>query len=182
MVPSRVIEFHVWEDAFSSNFDSFLFSSRDFIIDENDLNSFTIFLKTMVTFTLFNKNLFVWKLSFLKKKRQCGDFQTKYSREDQFRLSIRWYTCYRRVSDPSFRLYPRSIRQPQSKSSPPAGNSRHRSFLGERQTSASKGGLIEIQQNWDCNFDLRPNKCVPTYKFNLLQSGDDAQSPGVNYR
>jgi len=45
-----------------------------------------------------------------------------------------------------------------------------------------QGGLIEIRQNWQCNFDLDPNKCVPTYEFSLLQSGDDAQSPGINYR
>ncbi|CAF4202237.1 unnamed protein product [Rotaria sp. Silwood2] len=44
------------------------------------------------------------------------------------------------------------------------------------------GGLIEIRQDWTCNFDRSPKKCVPTYEFSLLQSGDDKLSPGINYR
>lgn len=47
-----------------------------------------------------------------------------------------------------------------------------------------KGGLIEIQQNWKCNFDYATEKkeCFPTFTFNLLQSGSDQLSPGINYR
>jgi hypothetical protein len=47
-----------------------------------------------------------------------------------------------------------------------------------------EGGLIEIQQNWNCNFDLAKQKkdCFPTLAFHLLQSGNDQQSPGINYR
>ncbi|CAF3436226.1 unnamed protein product, partial [Rotaria sp. Silwood2] len=39
-----------------------------------------------------------------------------------------------------------------------------------------------IRQDWTCNFDRSPKKCVPTYEFSLLQSGDDKLSPGINYR
>jgi len=42
--------------------------------------------------------------------------------------------------------------------------------------------LIEIRQDWTCNFDANPKQCIPTYDFSLLQSGDDKQSPGINYR
>ncbi|CAF1592505.1 unnamed protein product, partial [Adineta steineri] len=45
-----------------------------------------------------------------------------------------------------------------------------------------EGGLIEIRQDWICNFDINPKKCTPKYDFSLLQSGDDKQSPGINYR
>ncbi|CAF1277977.1 unnamed protein product [Adineta steineri] len=45
-----------------------------------------------------------------------------------------------------------------------------------------EGGLIEIRQDWICNFDVNPKKCTPKYDFSLLQSGDDKQSPGINYR
>jgi hypothetical protein len=45
-----------------------------------------------------------------------------------------------------------------------------------------QGGLIEIRQDWTCNFDFDISACFPTYKFSLLQSGDDKQSPGINYR
>jgi hypothetical protein len=47
-----------------------------------------------------------------------------------------------------------------------------------------EGGLIEIQQNWNCNFDFAKQKkeCFPSFTFNLLQSGSDELSPGINYR
>ena len=47
-----------------------------------------------------------------------------------------------------------------------------------------QGGLIEIQQNWHCNFDIakEEKECFPTFVFNLLQSGSDKLSPGINYR
>jgi hypothetical protein len=47
-----------------------------------------------------------------------------------------------------------------------------------------KGGLIEIQQKWKCNFDFseEEKQCFPTFTFNLLQSGSDKLSPGINYR
>ncbi|CAF3830546.1 unnamed protein product, partial [Adineta steineri] len=47
-----------------------------------------------------------------------------------------------------------------------------------------QGGLIEIQQKWKCNFDSDSEKkeCFPTFYFNLLQSGSDELSPGINYR
>lgn len=44
------------------------------------------------------------------------------------------------------------------------------------------GGLVEIRQLWDCNFDYNHEKCFPEYSFNILQSGDDRNSPGINYR
>ncbi|CAF4169554.1 unnamed protein product, partial [Rotaria sordida] len=48
----------------------------------------------------------------------------------------------------------------------------------------SIGGLIQIEQIWECNFDynVKNQECFPIYKFNLLQSGDDKLSPGVNFR
>ncbi|CAF1457331.1 unnamed protein product [Rotaria sordida] len=48
----------------------------------------------------------------------------------------------------------------------------------------NQGGLIQIEQIWECNFDynVKNQECFPIYKFNLLQSGDDKLSPGVNFR
>ena len=34
-------------------------SSRDYIINEDDLRTFTVYIKTLVTFTLLKRNLFV---------------------------------------------------------------------------------------------------------------------------
>ncbi len=45
-----------------------------------------------------------------------------------------------------------------------------------------QGGLIEIRQDWTCNFDFSQDSCYPTLEFDLLQSGNDQPSPGVNYR
>ena len=45
-----------------------------------------------------------------------------------------------------------------------------------------QGGLIEIRQDWTCNFDFDKNRCFPQLSFSVLQSGDDKQSPGINYR
>ncbi|CAF1495836.1 unnamed protein product [Adineta steineri] len=47
-----------------------------------------------------------------------------------------------------------------------------------------QGGLIEIRQNWNCNFDSYKDRtdCFPVYDFDLLQKGDDKLSPGINYR
>ncbi|CAF1159056.1 unnamed protein product [Adineta ricciae] len=45
-----------------------------------------------------------------------------------------------------------------------------------------EGGVIEIEQQWECNFDYDKRLCYPRYLFHLLQSGDDKQSPGINYR
>jgi hypothetical protein len=51
-------------------------------------------------------------------------------------------------------------------------------------SNSSQGGLIEIQQDWQCNFDFDNERkdCFPSYTFKLLQSGDDRLSPGINYR
>jgi cation transporter protein len=45
-----------------------------------------------------------------------------------------------------------------------------------------EGGLIEIRQDWTCDFDYSTNRCYPELTFNILQSGDDQDSPGINYR
>ncbi len=47
-----------------------------------------------------------------------------------------------------------------------------------------QGGLIEIEQDWRCNFDYSEERkeCFPSYTFKMLQSGDDPLSPGINYR
>ncbi|CAF1358833.1 unnamed protein product [Didymodactylos carnosus] len=45
-----------------------------------------------------------------------------------------------------------------------------------------EGGLIEIEQIWSCNFDFNADSCYPEYNFRLLQSGEEKNSPGLNYR
>lgn len=45
-----------------------------------------------------------------------------------------------------------------------------------------KGGLIQIRQEWICDFDRNPNHCTPAYQFSVLQNGDDEKSAGINYR
>ncbi|CAF1371650.1 unnamed protein product [Rotaria sordida] len=53
-----------------------------------------------------------------------------------------------------------------------------------RKALYNQGGLIQIEQTWKCNFDssVENQGCFPTYTFDLLQSGDDKLSPGVNFR
>jgi cation transporter protein len=122
-----------------------LSASKDYVIDKKDLESFTIFLKTMVTFTLFKKNLRNIQENVNFSCRFDGTVHT----EDCPIISLGY-------------------------------------ILNQLETNRTAllldGGLIEIRQDWTCNFDRNPKKCVPTYEFSLLQSGDDRQSPGINYR
>ncbi|CAF0812971.1 unnamed protein product [Didymodactylos carnosus] len=45
-----------------------------------------------------------------------------------------------------------------------------------------QGGLIEIGQVWNCNFDFNEQNCFPTYEFRLLDSAPKQLSPGINFR
>ncbi|CAF3440095.1 unnamed protein product [Rotaria socialis] len=122
-----------------------LSASMDYIMDGDDLENFTIFLKTMVTFTLFKKNL--------------------RNIQDNTDFSCRFDGTPRTADCPIIRVgY----------------------ILDQLNTNKTAlllaGGLIEIRQDWTCNFDRHPKRCIPKYEFSLLQSGDDKQSPGINYR
>ncbi|CAF2688830.1 unnamed protein product [Rotaria sp. Silwood2] len=122
-----------------------LSSSIDYTMDRQDLENFTVFLKTMVTFTLFKKNL--------------RNIQENTNFSCRFDGTVHTADC------PIIRVgY----------------------ILDQLTTNRTAllydGGLIEIRQDWTCNFDRSPKKCVPTYEFSLLQSGDDKLSPGINYR
>ncbi|UJR37581.1 hypothetical protein I4U23_030280 [Adineta vaga] len=121
-----------------------LTNSVEYIADMNDIQNFTVYLKTMVTFTLFNINM--------RNVRDDTNFSCRYNKETDSRCPII------RIGD----------------------------ILNSLNTSQTallhEGGLIEIRQDWTCNFDFHHDKCYPTLTFSLLQSGDDKQSPGVNYR
>ncbi|CAF3453675.1 unnamed protein product [Rotaria sp. Silwood1] len=122
-----------------------LSESIDYMMNSTDLENFTIFLKTMVTFTLFKRNL--------RNIQETTNF------------SCRFDGTAHTADCPIIRLgY----------------------ILDQLNTNKTAllldGGLIEIRQDWTCNFDRNPKKCTPTYEFSVLQSGDDKQSPGINYR
>ncbi|UJR08640.1 hypothetical protein I4U23_012899 [Adineta vaga] len=119
--------------------------SIDYVINENDLREFTVFLKTMISFTLFKKNL--------RNIQSDIDFKCRYNG------SAANADC------PIF-LLGYILDQ----------------FDTNKTALLLEGGLIEIRQDWTCNFDLHPNTCNPKYEFSLLQSGDVKQSPGINYR
>ncbi|CAF1510198.1 unnamed protein product, partial [Rotaria sp. Silwood1] len=121
-----------------------LSKSTEFIIDSNAVENFTVYLKTLVTFTLFNIN-------------------SRNVRHDTN------FTCrYHKVKDPRCPIF------------------RIGDILDSLNTDKAallrEGGLIEIRQDWTCNFDFDKEHCFPKVKFNVLQSGDDKQSPGINYR
>jgi len=121
-----------------------LADSTEYIMNSNDVENFTVYLKTMVTFGLF-------KIS-LRNVRNDTNFSCRYHRTNDP------YCPIFRIGD----IFP------------------------ELHTNKSalfhEGGLIEIRQDWTCDFDYNANRCYPTMEFNVLQSGDDKQSPGVNYR
>ncbi|CAF3898595.1 unnamed protein product [Adineta steineri] len=122
-----------------------LSDSIDYKINENDLRKFTVFLKTMISFTLLKKNL--------RNIQDDTDFRCRFDGTSK-------------TSDCP--IIPISY------------------ILDRLNTNKTalllEGGLIEIRQDWICNFDVNPKKCTPKYDFSLLQSGDDKQSPGINYR
>ncbi|CAF4031838.1 unnamed protein product, partial [Adineta steineri] len=122
-----------------------LSDSIDYKINENDLRKFTVFLKTMISFTLLKKNL--------RNIQDDTDFKCRFDGTSK-------------TSDCP--IIPISY------------------ILDRLNTNKTalllEGGLIEIRQDWICNFDVNPKKCTPKYDFSLLQSGDDKQSPGINYR
>jgi P2X purinoceptor 4 len=118
--------------------------STDYRIDGEDLKNFTVFLKTLVTYSLFNVNL--------RNVRDDTKFSCRYNSE----------------KDPHCPIF------------------RIGDILQNLQTNQeallNEGGLIEIRQDWQCNFDFKKDRCYPKYTFSVLQSGDDIQSPGINYR
>ncbi|CAF2447127.1 unnamed protein product [Rotaria sp. Silwood2] len=121
-----------------------LSQSTEFLMDSNDVENFTIYLKTLVTFTLFDINL--------RNVRDDTNF-----------------TCrYHKVNDPRCPIF------------------RIGDILDSLKTNKSallrEGGLIEIRQDWTCNFDFHRDYCFPKIEFSVLQTGDDKQSPGINYR
>ncbi|CAF1096753.1 unnamed protein product [Adineta ricciae] len=122
-----------------------LSDSLDYVINEQDLRSFTIFLKTMISFSLFKKKL--------RNIQTDVDFQCRFDGT---------------AATAGCPIFPMGY------------------ILDQLDTNKTalllEGGLIEILQDWSCNFDLHPKSCTPKYEFSLLQSGDDAQSPGINYR
>ncbi|CAF1268273.1 unnamed protein product [Adineta ricciae] len=118
--------------------------SVEYVANANDIQDFTVYLKTMVTFTLFDINM--------RNVRDDTNFSCRYDKHSNPRCPIL------RIGDILNTL-----------------NTNKSALLRE-------GGLIEIRQDWTCNFDFDADKCYPTLAFSLLQSGDDKQSPGVNYR
>ncbi|CAF3430901.1 unnamed protein product [Rotaria sp. Silwood1] len=121
-----------------------LSKSTELIMDSSDLENFTIYLKTLVTFTLFNINL--------RNVRNDTNFTCRYHKVNDPRCPII------RIGDILDSL-----------------NTNKAALLHE-------GGLIEIRQDWTCNFDFHREHCFPKLAFSVLQSGDDRQSPGINYR
>ncbi|CAF1082300.1 unnamed protein product [Rotaria sordida] len=133
----NVCEIHAWcpEE---------LSQSTQFIMNKDDMENFTIYLKTMVTFTLFNINL--------RNVRDATNFTCRYHKDNDPHCPIL------RIGDILDSL-----------------NTNKSALLRE-------GGLIEIRQDWTCNFDFHKDYCFPKLEFNVLQSGDDKLSPGINYR
>ncbi|KAL4636113.1 P2X purinoceptor 2 [Arapaima gigas] len=44
------------------------------------------------------------------------------------------------------------------------------------------GGVIGVFINWNCDFDMDPSNCVPTYAFRRLDVRKNLPSSGYNYR
>ncbi|XP_018604517.1 P2X purinoceptor 2 [Scleropages formosus] len=44
------------------------------------------------------------------------------------------------------------------------------------------GGVIGVFINWNCDFDMDPSKCIPTYSFRRLDVRKNLPSSGYNYR
>ncbi|CAF1234540.1 unnamed protein product [Adineta steineri] len=121
-----------------------LSKSTEYIMNSDDVANFTVYLKTVVTFTLFNITL--------RNVRDDTNFSCRYDKDNDPRCPII------RIGD----------------------------ILTNLKTNKTalllEGGLIEIRQDWTCNFDFHQSRCYPTLEFSILQSGDDKNSPGVNYR
>ncbi|CAF1359002.1 unnamed protein product [Adineta steineri] len=121
-----------------------LSESTEYIMNSDDVANFTVYLKTVVTFTLFNITL--------RNVRDDTNFSCRYHKDNDPRCPII------RIGDILDSI-----------------NTNKTALLLE-------GGLIEIRQDWICNFDFHKDRCYPTLAFSILQSGDDKNSPGVNYR
>ncbi len=54
----------------------------------------------------------------------------------------------------------------------------------ERKTMLQKGAVIQIQIDWNCNYDLYWKKCIPTYSFSRfdLPFNMSSAASGFNFR
>lgn len=54
----------------------------------------------------------------------------------------------------------------------------------ERKMMLKKGGVIQIEINWECNLDLDFGKCMPKYTFERfdLKFRDLTGASGFNFR
>ena len=86
-------------------------TSRDYLIERSELEAFTIFLKTMVTFSSLKKTLFV-SSSILSRSDPhvlLLLLQAKCSRDNEVHLPLRWHRANLRLSDHFCGLHPRSF-------------------------------------------------------------------------
>ncbi|UJR20246.1 hypothetical protein I4U23_023377 [Adineta vaga] len=130
-----------------------LSDSTDDEIDVNDLRNFTVFIKTIVSFSEFQIKLRTVK--------------------DDTKFTCRFHSDLT-PHCPIFRIgYILDKLLEEEEDSKP-----------NLAALYYQGGLVEIKQDWKCNFDFEKDRrgCFPTYSFKLLQSGDDRLSPGINYR
>ncbi|CAF0799572.1 unnamed protein product [Adineta ricciae] len=140
----RVCEINAWCPEELSN-------STDDQLDVSDLQNFTVFIKTIVSFGEFNIKL--------RTVNDDTKFSCRFNPDNAARCPIF------RIGYILERL--------------------HKEDSTKNLTALySHGGLIEIKQNWQCNFDFEIDRtgCFPTYSFKLLQDGEDLFSPGINYR
>ncbi|KAK3083670.1 hypothetical protein FSP39_001104 [Pinctada imbricata] len=57
------------------------------------------------------------------------------------------------------------------------------SSIGESYSDmAAQGGVIQISIEWNCNFDLSEDECLPVYEFRRLDSSQFKISKGYNFR
>jgi len=121
-----------------------LSSSLDYQIHREDLNNFTVYIKSVASFQKFKVTL--------RNVRTETNFTCIYDPKTDPRCPI-------------FRI----------------GNIIE-SLKATDDSLLKEGGLVEIEQKWKCNFDFKPDRCFPTWEFRRVQSGDEIQSPGINYR
>ncbi len=153
------------------------------MINTDDLQNFTVFIKTVVTFTQYNIKMFVnfigiyfFEAYFRRRTVQKNtNFSCRFNSDTDrycpiFSIGYILQNLYKQ--DPKIDLMAlyHQVRM---------------EFQNESNLFVFlQGGLIEIQQKWKCDFDFSKagTECFPTFAFNLLQSGSDELSPGINYR
>jgi hypothetical protein len=151
----------------------------------DDLQNFTVFIKTIVTFSQYNVKMFVY---FVWNVVLSIIYLCRRTVKDDTNFLCR----FNRKTDPRCPIFSigyilKNLQDQDSKINLKALYHKVNEFKFVFTMNFSlflKGALIEIQQNWKCNFDFDKQKkeCFPIWTFNLLQSGSDQQSPGINYR